>query len=540
MAVSDVVTASPEHLPGPRTAGVNVILTVAALAFATVCAAEEPVEPSSGRIELMQPAFSTEAPDLSTLGAGSDGGTVVIDRSGTIVQGADGTPSGLGPADDGATDLSRAQVSEMSLVPAADLTQAPASLWTRLRRGFAMPDLVHPAVRHEEDFYANRPEHLRRVVERSRRYLFHIVEVVERRGMPSELALLPIIESAFNPGAVSSARAAGMWQFIPSTGLNFGLRQNAWLDGRRDILLSTEAALDYLQKLYDMFGSWDLALAAYNCGEGCVQRAIARNALRGERVDFSSLQLPAETRAYVPKLQAVKNIVANPQQFGMTLADVPNEAYFGTVQIGQHMEVKVAAKLAGMSVEEFTLLNPAHNRSVINANKLPTLLLPLDRMNQFAAGLADLGDRALASIRIYTPRAGEPLEQIARRHGVTLASLRRANQIPPRAVAAAGDIDLLIPTGAEAQHRETVARTAPRVDARGRRVSVAAAPAAGNRQRVRPVVATVRQPARSAEARKGAAPAQRAAASAAPPRQAKAPTPPSRPTVIANRQGQPR
>ena len=164
---------------------------------------------------------------------------------------------------------------------------------------------------------------------------------------------------------------------IPSTGLNFGLRQNAWLDGRRDILLSTEAALDYLQKLYDMFGSWDLALAAYNCGEGCVQRAIARNALRGERVDFSSLQLPAETRAYVPKLQAVKNIIANPQQFNMTLADVPNEPYFGTVQVEQHMDVKVAAKLAGMTVEEFVALNPAHNRSVINVNKLPTLLLEM-------------------------------------------------------------------------------------------------------------------------------------------------------------------
>jgi len=449
-------------------------------------------------VELIQPALAGDAPDLSALGSSSDGGG-----------------AGLAPA----------KVTEMNLVPAADLTQPPASLWTRLRNGFGMPDLVHPAVRQEEDFYANRPDHLRRVVERSRRYLFHIVEVVERRGMPAELALLPIIESAFNPVAVSSARAAGMWQFIPSTGLNFGLRQNAWLDGRRDILLSTEAALDYLQKLYDMFGSWDLALAAYNCGEGCVQRAIARNALRGDRVDFSSLQLPAETRAYVPKLQAVKNIIANPQQFNMTLADVPNEPYFGTVQVDQHMDVKVAAKLAGMTVEEFVALNPAHNRSVINVNKLPTLLLPLDRMNQFAAGLRDLGDRALASIRIYTPRAGEPLEQIAKRNGVTLAALRRANDIPPKARAAAGDVDLLIPTGAAAQYQEPVARTATQ----GRRVPVAAASAPGTRQRMRPVAASTRAPAASA-ARKAAEPKRTATAA---PRKATQPTPPTRPTVVA-------
>jgi len=524
MAVRDPLIALPACLPSPRrpapalfrsTAralvhGTTRVLrragTVGALLLvsSSVCSAEEPADPSTGRVELIQPALVGDAPDLSALGSQVDGGG-----------------AGLSPA----------RVTELNLVPAADLTRPPASLWTRLRNGFGMPDLVHPAVRQEEDFYANRPEHLRRVVERSRRYLFHIVEVVERRGMPAELALLPIIESAFNPVAVSSARAAGMWQFIPSTGLNFGLRQNAWLDGRRDILLSTEAALDYLQKLYDMFGSWDLALAAYNCGEGCVQRAIARNALRGERVDFSSLQLPAETRAYVPKLQAVKNIIANPQQYNMTLADVPNEPFFGTVQVGQHMDVKVAAKLAGMTVEEFVALNPAHNRSVINVNKLPTLLLPLDRMNQFAAGLRDLGDRALASIRIYTPRAGEPLDQIAKRNGVTVASLRRANDMPARVRVAAGDVDLLIPTGAAAQYQEPVERPAARTAANGGRVPVASgAPAAASRQRPRPVAAAGTRPPAQSAARKAAEP-KRTAANA--PRKAAQPTPPARPTVVA-------
>ncbi len=514
MAVPSALTAPPRSRPsfsrpscrlvrGPMHRLVVGFAVAVMVILAGPVSADEAVDPSTGRVSLVQSVPGAETPDLSSLGMRSDGG-------------------GFG--------LSSGQISDISLVPAADLTQSPASLWTRLRNGFGMPDLVHPAVRQEEDFYANRPEYLRRVVERSRRYLFHIVEVVERRGMPAELALLPIIESAYNPVAVSSARAAGMWQFIPSTGLNFGLSQNAWLDSRRDILLSTEAALDYLQKLYDMFGSWDLALAAYNCGEGCVQRAIARNALRGDRVDFSSLQLPAETRAYVPKLQAVKNIIANPRQFNMTLADVPNEPYFGTVQVDQHMDVKVAARLAGMTVEEFVALNPAHNRSVINVNKLPTLLLPLDRMTQFSAGLRDLGERTLASVRIYTPRAGEPLEQIARRNGVTLAALKRSNDLPPRMRLAAGDIDLMIPTGAAAQFEEppvraarSVARAAaaPRGAAAARSTARPSLAATGSRQPARPAAASPQPPARTTTARKATPPA-----------------PPSRPTIVATQQGE--
>ena len=394
---------------------------------------------------------------LPGLAAASDGpleAAVAADngRVGAIESPRTAEPAALADLEPAlAAVLPAAPVRDLPVVlPGRDLTTAPSSLWTRIRNGFAMPDLATPAVRLEEDFYANRPDHLRRVAERSRRYLFHVVEAVERRGMPSELALLPIIESAFNPVAVSPARAAGMWQFIPSTGQTFGLRQNWWLDGRRDILLSTEAALDYLQKLYDMFGSWELALAAYNCGEGCVQRAIARNGMRGERLDFSSLQLPAETRAYVPKLQAVKNIVANPSQFGITLADIPNEPFFTTVQLQQHIDVKVAAKLAGLSVDELLALNPAHNRTVINANKLPTLLLPLDRVNQFHDALNSSAEAPLASLRIYSPRDGEPLDAIARRFGITVAALRMANDLPPRARAATGDRDLVVPPAGSA------------------------------------------------------------------------------------------
>ncbi|MBC7781167.1 MAG: transglycosylase SLT domain-containing protein, partial [Proteobacteria bacterium] len=418
---------------------VALVLVAAAVTEPVDARAEQAVDPASGLLSALGPSTPTDASDLSALGG----------------------------ADSGGFGLTTATLRELNLVPAADLTKPPASLWSRVRRGFAMPDLVHAQVRQEEDFYANRPDHLRRVAERSKRYLYHIVEVVERRGMPSELALLPIIESAFNPVAMSGARAAGMWQFIPSTGLNFGLAQNWWLDGRRDILLSTEAALDYLQKLYDMFGSWELALAAYNCGEGCVQRAIARNALRGEKVDFASLQLPAETRAYVPKLQAVKNIIANPQQFNLTLPEVPNEPFFGTVKVQQHMDVKVAAKLAGMTVEEFTALNPAHNRSVINVNKLSTLLLPLDRVNQFAAGLRDIGQRAMVSMRIYTPRAGESIDLIAKRHGITPTALKRANDLPVKVKSIPGDVDLMIPSaGAMLLAASEEPSPAPRPDVR--------------------------------------------------------------------------
>ena len=193
--------------------------------------------------------------------------------------------------------------------------EPPKELWERIRRGFAMPDLQSDLVTDREQWYASRPDYIQRMTERSSKYLFHIVEELERRQMPTELALLPFIESAFNPQAVSSAKAAGMWQFMPATGKYFNLKQNAFRDDRRDVLASTRAALDYLQKLYGMFGDWHLALAAYNWGEGSVGRAIARNQKAGLGTGYMDLNMPAETRLYVPKLQAVKNIVANPQGF---------------------------------------------------------------------------------------------------------------------------------------------------------------------------------------------------------------------------------
>ena len=246
-----------------------------------------------------------------------------------------------------------------------------ADLWARIRRGFAMNDLSSELVSSQEQWYATRPSYIGRMTERSSKYLYHVVEELERRKMPTELALLPFIESAFNPQAVSGAKAAGMWQFMPATGKYFSLKQNVFRDDRRDVLASTKAALDYLQKLHRMFGDWHLALAAYNWGEGSVGRAIAKNQREGLATDYSSLNMPDETRNYVPKLMAVKNIVANPQAFNATLPDIPNHPYFQSVNITRDLDVALAAKLAEIKLEDFKSLNPSANKPVIFAAGIP-------------------------------------------------------------------------------------------------------------------------------------------------------------------------
>ena len=256
--------------------------------------------------------------------------------------------------------------------------EPPKELWDRIRRGFAMPDLQGELVTEREQWYASRPEYMQRMTGRSSKYLFHIVEELERRQMPTELALLPFIESAFNPQAVSSAKAAGMWQFMPATGKDFDLKQNIFRDDRRDVLASTRAALDYLQRLHRMFGDWHLALAAYNWGEGSVGRAIAKNQKLGLGTSYSELSMPAETRLYVPKLQAVKNIVANPQAFNTELPLIENHPYFQQVEITRDIDVALAAQLADIKIEDFKALNPSAHRPVILAAGTRQILLPWD------------------------------------------------------------------------------------------------------------------------------------------------------------------
>jgi membrane-bound lytic murein transglycosylase D len=273
--------------------------------------------------------------------------------------------------------LSAIQPSDLSSPTVAAL-EPPPDLWARIRAGFKMQALDTEHVRQHEQWYATRPDYMQRMTDRSRKYLFHIVEELERRNMPTELALLPFIESAFNPQAVSSARAAGMWQFMPATGKDFALKQNFFRDDRRDVLASTRAALDYLQKLYGMFGDWHLALAAYNWGEGNVSRAIQRNQRAGQGTGYMDLNMPNETRNYVPKLQAVKNIIANPEQFRAELPVINNHPYFQTVTVARDMDVELAARLADVEVDDFKALNPQLNRPVILAAGTPQILLPWD------------------------------------------------------------------------------------------------------------------------------------------------------------------
>jgi membrane-bound lytic murein transglycosylase D len=306
-----------------------------------------------------------------------------------------------------------------------DVPLPDPDLWQRIRVGFALDPLDSPLVAEQEDWYASRPDYIKRFVDRGSLYLHYIVEQVEKRGMPTEIALLPVIESAFTPKAASRAKASGLWQFIPSTGKNYGLKQNWWVDNRNDIVAATDAALNYLQRLHDQFGSWELALAAYNCGEGCVSRAIAWNQKRGLPIDYLSLRLPPETRSYVPKLMAVKNIVLSPATYGVELDSVPDQPYFTTVQAPARIDVKVAAQLADMSEEEFTALNPAHRKPVAVSSS-GTLVVPLDKAETFKENLENY-DKPLVSWTTYQARRGESVDAIARRYGLTRHQILAVN-----------------------------------------------------------------------------------------------------------------
>ena len=319
-------------------------------------------------------------------------------------------------------------------------------LWERIRSGFTLTDLATPQVKQAEEWYASRPDYMARMIERSRRYLYYIVTEVEKRGMPLEAALLPMIESAYNPMAYSSGRASGIWQFIPSTGKSYGMKQTWWMDERRDVVAATGGALDYLQKLHAEFDDWYLALAAYNWGEGSVRRAIAANQKRGLPTDYLSLPMPAETRNYVPKLQAVKNIVRDPEAYNLELAHIPEAPYFTVVRTTRKMDVKIAAELAEMPLDEFLSLNPQHNRPVIAGADETTILLPYDKAELFASKLA-LSHQPMVTWQAYKTKPNETLPQLAARFGLSLETLRTVNGIGARANVPIGHA-LLVPTQA--------------------------------------------------------------------------------------------
>ena len=323
--------------------------------------------------------------------------------------------------------------------PAVGDKDASKDLWARIRKGFAMKDLDNALVRRKTREYAASSEYLQRMFERSRIYLYHIVDEVEKRGLPTELVLLPMVESAFNPMARSPKHASGLWQFVPGTGKRFDLKQNSSYDGRRDVVDSTDAALDYLTALHRRYGDWQLVLASYNWGENAVARAVERNRKAGKPTDYASLKMPAETRNYVPKLQALKNIIADPAKYGIDLAPIPNERYFTTVLTGRpELDVALAAKLAEMPVREFKALNPGSSRSLVRSSKGLRIVLPSEKVVIFHENLAKLDRQAGASAggtrapkvnvpNVHRVESGDTLSAIARRYDVRLADLRRWN-----------------------------------------------------------------------------------------------------------------
>jgi membrane-bound lytic murein transglycosylase D len=336
-------------------------------------------------------------------------------------------------------------VQELPIV--AERPSNDADLWARIRRGFTLNDLTSDLVTKHEQWYATRPSYISRMTERSSKYLYHVVEELERRNMPTELALLPFIESAFNPNAVSGAKAAGIWQFMPATGKYFALKQNVFRDDRRDVLASTKAALDYLQKLHRIFGDWHLALAAYNWGEGSVGRAISKNQRDNLATDYNSLNMPDETRNYVPKLLAVKNIVANPQVFNATLPEIPNHPYFQSVTISRDLDVSLAAKLAEIKLDDFKSLNPSANKPVIFAAGTPRILLPWDSAGIFERNLS-IHNGQTAGWTVWTAPSTMKVVDAAKRVGMNETQFRELNRIPPRMLIKQGST-LLVPRSAK-------------------------------------------------------------------------------------------
>lgn len=314
----------------------------------------------------------------------------------------------------------------------AGLGQARESdLWQRLRRGFALDhDADNERVRDELNWYKNHPDYINRVVDRGSRYLYYILSETEKRGLPTELALLPVVESAFDPFAYSHGRAAGLWQFIPSTGKYFGLTQSWWHDDRRDVVAATDAALTYLERLATRFdGDYTLALAAYNSGGGTVSSALRRNRNLNRPQDFWSLELPRETRHYVPKLIALAKIFDNPEKYGITLPVLTDEPYFDIVNTGSQLDLAQAAELAGVDVDEIYLLNPTYNRWATNPDGPHRLLIPKENADTFRSALKSIPANQRVAWRNYKVESGDSLNTIARKFSTTPSVIQQVNKL---------------------------------------------------------------------------------------------------------------
>jgi len=331
------------------------------------------------------------------------------------------------PAEGAAADAGTTPTQVAGLTPAQY-----GDLFDRMRVGFKLDDgAERRAVDDQLRWYAANPAYLQRAFGRADLYLYYIVVELERRGMPLEIALLPVVESAFEPYAYSRARAAGLWQFIPGTGSRFGLKQDWWYDGRRDIVESTRAALDYLQYLHDEFnGDWLLAIAAYNCGEAMVERAVAANRTAGRPIDFWSLWLPGETRAYVPKLLAMKRLVADPETYGLAFSPIPNQPYFARVPTDGQINLKLAAQIAGISPEDLYELNPAFHRFATDPSGPHFLLLPMEAADVFSENIVQLSEEQRLGVTRYTVRHGDSVVSVAKRFQTTPTVIREMNDLP--------------------------------------------------------------------------------------------------------------
>ncbi len=303
-------------------------------------------------------------------------------------------------------------------------------LFDRMRAGFALDEVQEPAIDTQLSWFEHNPDYLERVFQRGQRYMYHIITEVEARGMPLEFALLPVVESAYEPFAYSVSRASGMWQFIPGTGTRFGLKRDWWYDGRRDVIESTRAALDYLQALHDQFdGDWLLAIAAYNVGENSVQRELDFNRANGKPADFWHLRLPAETRAYVPKLLALKRLMAEPERYGLEFAPIPNEPYFAVIDTDSQIDLKIAAQLAGTSYDEIAALNPGFNRWASDPDGPHRMLVPIDNADAFEAALKTLGPDDRVRFAIHEVTRKDTLAGIAKQYGASAAVIAKINDL---------------------------------------------------------------------------------------------------------------
>ena len=378
----------------PSDASIALFLTLLALGG---CAHQPPARPEVLPVAVVAPAAPAAEPDASI-------------------------PA---PAEDVVQPIDPPQLADHSFV-----SPIPPDLFVRLRNGFQLEDVDEAHIDRELNWYANHPDYLERVWGRAEHYMHYIVEQLKARSMPLELALLPVVESAFEPYAYSRARAAGLWQFIPGTGSNYGLKQDWWYDGRRDVVASTRAALDYLQSLHDSFdGDWLLAIAAYNCGEGNVTRAVNRNLRLGKPIDFWHLKLPTETRGYVPKLLAMRRIVADPASYGLEFSQIDDLPYFTPVNTGGQIDLQVVAEISGLSKDDLYELNPAFHRWATDPTGPYSLLVPTEAAEGLEQTLLSLTPEQRMRVARYDVGKQDTVAGIAKQYSTTPELLRHLNNL---------------------------------------------------------------------------------------------------------------